>query len=84
MATDGEGPVWKVYRKPWWLAASAVARVGWDVTVMDPDAEAPETYTVDHDTENHGVITVVPCMALGWTLVVHECEPDAADEDDAG
>lgn len=67
-----------VYTRPWWTVASAVAKVGWDVSILDPDAEEGEVY---HDGDpNKGIITVTPHPGLSWVMVVVECEPDEEDE----
>lgn len=67
-----------IYRAPWYPVAAAVVATGHDCTVLDPDATEDEAF---HDGDpNHGVIRVRCHVALGWTVVVSECEPDTEDE----
>ena len=66
-----------LHRRPWYRLAAILLRAGADVVVHDPDAEAVEEYSLGTES-----ITVLPVAALGWTITVHECVPDADDAED--
>lgn len=75
-----ESPAESVHRfwtAAWWPVAAAVTAVGADCTVLDPDAEASESFF--DGNEDHGVVTVHPHSGLGWVLAVSETDAEMSE-----
>jgi hypothetical protein len=66
-----------VWRAAWWPIVHAIAATGTDCTVLCPDWED----TTFHEGPGYGVVYVRSHTALGWTVVVSECETDQADDE---
>jgi hypothetical protein len=65
----------------WWDAALTLSDLGYDCTVLDPDAEADEDY--NSGNPDHGVIQVRRHTGLGWTLLVSQTDSDLLEDEEA-
>jgi hypothetical protein len=63
-----------VYRRPWWAVAAAVARIGWDVAVLDSDAVGQ----IRRDPDKRRAGRLVRIVRLGVARVYWPDSPTAA------
>lgn len=68
----------RVWRTAWWPGVRELLRLGYDVTVLDPDFAAVESY---QEYPCDGVATVYPHTGLTWTLFVTGCETEQTEDE---
>lgn len=79
---DETAVVHDAWRAGWWPAAQALAHLGHDVAVDDPDWPHGQRELWD-GREDHGVVVVRDLPGLGWLVLVRETVDDLIDEADA-